>query len=111
VAFWIISNSHSFEDAIRKAVSLGADADTLGAIVGSIAEVIWGIPKWMKERAMSYLPEAMQQVVKEFRKQIHGKCPDAEKEVKEKSEIFIKMYWKQASGTYYRKTADSKLVE
>jgi ADP-ribosylglycohydrolase len=78
VALWIISNSHSFEDAIRKAVSLGADADTLGAIVGSIAEVIWGIPKWMKERAMSYLPEAMQEVVKEFRKQVHGKSPDME---------------------------------
>jgi hypothetical protein len=95
---WIISNSHSFEDAIRKAVSLGADADTLGAIVGSIAEVIWGIPKWMKERAMSYLPEDMQQVVKEFRKQVHGKFPDTEKEVKSKSEFFIKMYWKLALG-------------
>jgi ADP-ribosylglycohydrolase len=80
VAFWIISNSHSFEDAIRKAVSLGADADTLGAIVGSIAEVIWGIPTWMKERAMSYLPEAMQQVVKEFRKQVHGKFPNTKEE-------------------------------
>ncbi len=36
VALWIISDSTSFEDAVRKAVSLGADADTLGAIVGSI---------------------------------------------------------------------------
>ncbi len=68
VALWIISNSHSFEDAIRKAVSLGADADTLGAIVGSIAEAIWGIPEWMKNRAMSYLPDVMQEVVKGFRK-------------------------------------------
>ena len=38
VALWIISDSTSFEDAVRKAVSLGADADTLGAIVGSISE-------------------------------------------------------------------------
>jgi ADP-ribosylglycohydrolase len=98
VALWIISNSHSFEDAIRQAVSLGADADTLGAIVGSIAEVIWGIPKWMKEKAMSYLPEDMQEVVKEFRKQVHGKFPDTKKEVEEKSEFFIKMYWKLALG-------------
>ena len=37
VALWIISDSTSFEDAVRKAVSLGADADTLGAIVGSIS--------------------------------------------------------------------------
>ena len=42
VALKIISMSTSYVDAIRLAVSLGADADTLGAIVGSIAEAIWG---------------------------------------------------------------------
>ncbi len=66
VALWIIGESTSFEDAIRKAVSLGADADTLGAIVGSIAEAIWGIPEWMKEKALSYLPDEMKSVVSEF---------------------------------------------
>jgi len=69
VALWIITESHSFEDAIRRAVSLGADADTLGAIVGSIAEAIWGIPEWMKKKAMSYLPVEMKLVLKEFRDQ------------------------------------------
>jgi ADP-ribosylglycohydrolase len=44
VALWIIYQSKGLEDAIRRAVSLGADADTLGAIVGSIAEAIWDIP-------------------------------------------------------------------
>lgn len=34
----------SFEDAIRNAVSLGGDTDTLGAITGSIAEAYFGIP-------------------------------------------------------------------
>ena len=66
VAFWIISQSDSFEDAIRKAVSLGADADTLGAIVGSIAEAIWGIPEWMKKKALSYLPKDMRDVLTAF---------------------------------------------
>ena len=66
VALDIILNSDSFEDAIRRAVSLGADADTLGAIVGSIAEHIWGIPEWIKEKALSYLPDEMQQVVNAF---------------------------------------------
>lgn len=42
VALWIIGRSNSFEDAVRQAVSLGADADTLGAIVGNMAEAIWG---------------------------------------------------------------------
>lgn len=67
VALWIIGQSSSFEDAIRRAVSLGADADTLGAIVGSIAEAIWGIPEWMKKKALSYLPNDMGEVLHDFR--------------------------------------------
>lgn len=79
VALWIIGQSTSFEDAVRKAVSLGADADTLGAIVGSIAEAIWGIPEEMKSEIMHYLPNEMVQVVKEFYERygdIIGRCYD-----------------------------------
>lgn len=36
--------AEDFEDAIRNAVSLGGDTDTLGAITGSIAEAYFGIP-------------------------------------------------------------------
>ena len=35
--------SDGFEDAIRKAVSLGGDSDTLAAITGSIAEGFYGV--------------------------------------------------------------------
>ena len=66
VALWIIGESKSFEDAVRKAVSLGADADTLGAIVGSIAEAIWGIPREMKLQILEYLPSDMKEVVTRF---------------------------------------------
>lgn len=66
VALWIIGLSDSFEDAVRKAVSLGADADTLGAIVGSIAEAIWGIPEEIKQNILEYLPDEMKQVISEF---------------------------------------------
>ena len=59
VAFWIIKQSKGFEDAVRKAVSLGADADTLGAIVGSIAEAIWGIPEEIIAHTLSYLDDKM----------------------------------------------------
>ena len=37
--------STSFEDAVRKAVSLGGDSDTLAAIAGPIAEAMHGIPQ------------------------------------------------------------------
>lgn len=66
VALWIVKESTSFEDAVRKAVSLGADADTLGAIVGSIAEAIWGIPEKIKQDIMNYLPDEMKLVIGEF---------------------------------------------
>lgn len=72
VALYIVMTSTSFEDAVRRAVSLGADADTLGAIVGSIAEVIWGIPEWMKAKALSYLPEEMLNVLSRFRRHLRG---------------------------------------
>ena len=66
VALWIIGESNSFEDAIRRAVSIGADADTLGAIVGSIAEAIWGIPETIEQEIMNYLPDEMKLVVTQF---------------------------------------------
>lgn len=68
VALWIITESTGFEDAIRKAVSLGADSDTLGAIVGSIAEAIWGVPEELAQKAMRYLPDIMQTVIHRFYK-------------------------------------------
>jgi len=40
--------------------------DTLGAIVGSIAEAIWGIPESMKKEIMTYLPDEMKKVMKLF---------------------------------------------
>lgn len=66
LAFKIVLESDSFEDTIRKAVSYGGDSDTLGAIVGSIAEPLFGIPQGIKEKAMSYLPLAMRNVIDEF---------------------------------------------
>lgn len=43
--------SESFEDAVRNAVSLGGDSDTLAAIAGSIAEAVHGIPRKIREFA------------------------------------------------------------
>ena len=63
VALWIITESTDFEDAIRRAVSLGADADTLGAIVGSIAEALWTVPTDLALRAMDLLPTEMKRIV------------------------------------------------
>ena len=44
--------SDSFEDAIRNAISIGGDSDTLAAITGSIAEAFYGIPDELREQAI-----------------------------------------------------------
>lgn len=51
--------STSFEDAIRTAISVGGDSDTLAAITGAIAEGYYGIPSWFREKALSYLDEEL----------------------------------------------------
>ena len=73
VALKVISMATDYEDAVRMAVSLGADADTLGAIVGSIAEAIWGIPLERRMEIKKFLPDEMQDVIAAF---FHA-CPRA----------------------------------
>ena len=56
-AIYIFSISNDFEDAIRKAISIGGDTDTIGAIVGSLSEAYYGIPNNIKEEVKNYLNE------------------------------------------------------
>ena len=58
--------STDFEDAIRNAISLGGDSDTLAAITGSIAEAAYGIPEWIKDKAYSYLDEPLKDVLRRW---------------------------------------------
>lgn len=58
--------STSFEDAIRNAISIGGDSDTLAAITGAVAEAYYGIPEEMKETALSYLDERLFSIVERF---------------------------------------------
>ena len=58
--------STSFEDAIRKAIYIGGDSDTIAAIAGSIAEAFYGIPNNFLAKTLSYLPKDMLKVVEDF---------------------------------------------
>lgn len=55
-----------FEDAIRNAVSLGGDTDTLGAITGSIAEAYYGIPEWLMTECRKRTNKDMRVVLDNF---------------------------------------------
>jgi len=56
----------SFEDAIRNAISIGGDSDTIGAIAGSIAEARFGMAAELTIEIAAFLPDDMKLVLNEF---------------------------------------------
>lgn len=60
----------SFEDAIRNAVSIGGDSDTIAAIAGGIAEALFGLPDDIAAKGWSYLPPDMKIVLVDFYSQV-----------------------------------------
>ena len=59
--------STEFEDAIRNAISLGGDSDTLACITGGIAEAFYGeVPQDIREQSMSRLDEPLRKLVTQF---------------------------------------------
>lgn len=58
--------STSFEDAIRNAISIGGDSDTIAAITGSIAEAYYGADDDMKETALSHLDPYLLEIAESF---------------------------------------------
>ncbi len=59
--------STDFEDAIRNAVSLGGDSDTIACMAGAIAEILHGgIPEHIKEQTLNRMPASYIQVLNDF---------------------------------------------
>lgn len=69
-AIYIFLESKDFEDAIRTAISIGGDSDTLAAIVGSIAEAYYTIPEEIANKALSYMDSYERKIYDEFEKLI-----------------------------------------
>lgn len=59
-------DSNDYESAVRLAVSLGGDTDTLACITGSIAEPFYGLPEQIAEITLSYLDDELRSVTREF---------------------------------------------
>lgn len=58
--------SRSYEDAIRIAVSLGGDSDTIATITGGIAGDFYGIPDYIREKALEYLDDDLREIYDEW---------------------------------------------
>jgi len=65
-AFIAFYESNSFEDAIRRAVSLGGDSDTIAAICGGMAAAYYGIPQKYVDFVCEKLPKEFLDVINQF---------------------------------------------
>lgn len=59
-------DSSDFENAIRLAVSLGGDSDTLACITGGIAEAFYGIPEDIKLEVKKRIPEKFNEIISQL---------------------------------------------
>lgn len=58
--------STDFEDAIRNAISIGGDSDTLAAICGGVAEAYYGVPTDIRKHALTFLDQQLLKILTAF---------------------------------------------
>lgn len=73
-ALFVFLESNNFEDAIRKAISIGGDSDTIAAIVGGLAEAYYGLDENLLEKVKPYLKDYMKPIIKQFYERKQVKC-------------------------------------
>lgn len=59
-------DSSDYESAIRLAISLGGDSDTIACMAGGIAAAYYGIPDWMIQKGVEHLPADMIEIINRF---------------------------------------------
>ena len=67
---YALFESCNFEDAIRKVLAYGGDTDTNAAIVGSMAEAIYGVPEYLVNQARKKIPTVFSYILDDSYSQI-----------------------------------------
>lgn len=80
VALEAFYESSDFEDAIRGAISVGGDSDTIAAMTGAIAEAYYGIPEGLILSAIDYLDSTQMEILYYFEKKYPSKALNEEGE-------------------------------
>ena len=65
-AFAALFESSGFEDAIRNAISIGGDSDTIAAITGGMAEAYYGVSEEIRQQAFEFLDADLSNVIQKF---------------------------------------------
>ena len=105
--------SKNFEDAIRNAISVGGDSDTLAAITGGIAEAYYGIPTEIRKHALTFLDERLLKVLVEFENKYPSKMEkvntDGSVSIERSKEIKVETGDRNAMIQSSVETADKEL--
>lgn len=67
-AIFCFLKSYSFDSAIRNALSIGGDTDTIACITGALAEAYYGIPNEIIEDVSKYIPDYMKDILSNYYK-------------------------------------------
>lgn len=80
VALEAFFESTDFEDAIRNAISVGGDSDTIAAITGSVAEAYYGVPEGIIDSVIYFLDSRQMEILYYFEKKYPAKAQDEDGE-------------------------------
>lgn len=70
ICLYILFLSNDYESAIRNAISIGGDTDTIACIVGGMAEALYGVPPYLIELAKVKLPTKFNELLEEGYKKL-----------------------------------------
>jgi len=65
--------AEDFESAVKNAISIGGDSDTIAAITGGIAGAYYGVPEIIREKAVSYLDDRLRAILEEFEEKFQAR--------------------------------------
>ncbi len=76
VALEAFFEATDFEDAIRNAISVGGDSDTIAAITGSVAEAYYGVPEGIVDAVIDFFDSQQMEILYYFEKKYPSKALD-----------------------------------
>ena len=93
-AIYCFLESNDFENAIRTAISIGGDADTIACITGALAESFYGVPEKLIDEVKPYIKDYMIPIINKF----YTKYNIFYEQKNQKEEKIIKKYIKRRSN-------------
>lgn len=107
--------STGFEDAIRNAISIGGDSDTVAAICGGVAEAYYGIPTDIRKHALTFLDRNLLELLVEFENKyppiMEKRNKDMSVSIKRSKEQKVRIGSREEMIQSANKTADKELKE